>query len=818
MNQSQSAVSYVKEEGVREDRITTDEAQEINVESEAQQGASDSNQFQNYYYEAADGNYYYYPGEEAPINEEVQEVGEIPLTPENLIRSYEFEDWEPRSYNWFADIVLDIFMSFGFRIYFAFLLYCTGALLVSIFLNWTFQVLFRMYTSTGDKNTSIGLVMGFFSIFFFLSFTIVTAFCTWSDMIKDLWRVKRDDIKFWGMSSYRKNKPPYYVYFILIIATAIFPFIWGIIDAAYNKQSLIFFAQSFAFISVIVTACIVAICYIWFYWLALKQKRVTFTERLKRDDYLLWENASKHKVTGELKKRWYHASTVLEEYGLDGKTLRWNSVVFTLGCVPLFGLYTSQALSTFIGDPEVTWGAIASVSITCVFVVSWMSMFHTRSHWSLYASIFLIFVLLVLGIVGCAIAASKEAVAVVIVLFFASHCMLARKRRHELTIREQCKLFKISLDPEIRHDVQKRKYDTYLLCCRDLFLSCIKCFDVKTFFGYRHPDVVRAERKYELDNITLRTDQKVLLYWWLIVMFALAFVIALGNAMVYRFTNNIAVRGSPIIGEDSGLSFCQIRYNVNGSAPLGLYDLSLLSALSYTLTTNGDVDFVTWFNQFPNFVRQFPLRLPPDFDYATDGINIQFSDFVDLTSDYHFITLNANNRGLSLMRSIDDWGTSIAVQIAGIISPLVSIWPENYRTSFVKGASFFRTWFPHSDVLHSVSVYIDNLIAVGKKERILLVGDEFNGGYVKILASKYNLPFVAFNPPGTKYILSVQLKGLQVSFTRGLLSYIDSLEDTLETIYLQCDGSYSSNRCSRIQTTIETIAKLCGDPQGRYLK
>ncbi|KAH9580139.1 hypothetical protein LSM04_009097 [Trypanosoma melophagium] len=818
MNQSQAAVSSLPEDGVRENRRVAGETQETSVKVEAQQGMSESNQYQNYYYEAEDGNYYYYPGEEAPVNEEAQEAAEVPLTPENLIRSYEFEDWEPRSYTWFGDIVLDIFMSFGFRFYLLFLLYCTGALFVSIFLNWTFQVLFRMYATSSNGNSPTGLVLCFFSIFFFLSFTIVTAFCTWSDMVKDLWRVKRDSINFWGMSTYRGNRPPFYLYFVLIIATTLFPFLWGIIDTASNKQSLLFFAQSFAFISVIVTAFIVGICYIWFYWLAIKQKRVTFVERMKRDDFILWENASKHKVMGKLKKRWYHASTVLEEYGLDGKTLRWNSVVFTLGCVPLFGLYTSQALSTFIGDPEVKWGAIASISLTCVFIVSWMSLIHIRAHWSVYASIILIVILLVFGIVGGAVAASQEAIIVVIVLFITSHCMLARKRRHTLTRREQCALFKISLDPEIQHDVQKRKYDTYLLCCRDVFLSCMKCFDVKTFFGYRHPDVVQAEREYELDNITVRTDQKVLLYWWLIVMFALAFVIALGNAMVYRFSNSIAARGTPITGEDSGLSLCQMKYNVNGSSPLGLYDLSLLSALSYTLTTNGEMDFVTWFSHFPNLVRQFPLRLPLNLDYATEGIDIQFSDYVDLISDFHFITLNGNNRGMSLMRNLDYWGTSIAVQVAGKISPLVSIWPENYRKNFVQGISFLRTWFPHSDILHDVSVYIDTLMAAGKGERILLIGDEFNGGYAKILASKYNLPFVAFNPPGTKYVLSLQLKGLQVSFTRGLLSYIDSLEDTLETIYLQCDDSYSSNRCSRIETTIETIAKLCGDPYGRYFK
>ncbi|EKF37689.1 hypothetical protein MOQ_002113 [Trypanosoma cruzi marinkellei] len=819
MNQGQATLSAVVDGRQREKDAVSDPPQPLEGETETPTENYDPNHHQSYYYyEPSDGNYYYYTPQEGITNEEVQDSGEIPVTAENLIRSYEFEDWEPQSYNWFADIVLGFFMSLEFRLYIFFLLYCAGSLLFVLSLNWTFEVLFRMHVSSSGTQFDPLFLLGFFIMFLLLSFTLVTFFCTWMDMLWGLKQVRREDILFWGMSHYSGKRPPYLIYFGIVIATTLLPFLWGVIESASAGKSILFFAQLYAFISIIVSMFLILLCYVWFYWCALKCKRMAFKRRMERDEFILWEKASKHNGLRTVTKRWYHASTVLEEYGLDGESLRWNAVVFTFGYVPLLSLYMAQALRSYIGNPQVTWGAIFSITLTCVYVVSWMTLLRRKAQWYVYVSLFLVSSLLLVGVVCGGLLASKEFVLVIIVLFITSHGMLARKRPHKLTRKEQCALFQLPLDPEIQHDVQRRSFDTHLLCCRDAILSCLKCFDVKTFFGYRHPDLVRAERQYASYNVSILTDQKVLLYWWLIVMFALAFVIALGNAMVYRFIGNIAMKSNPIVGENSTLLLCNIRYNENGSAPLGIYDLSLLAALSYTVAGYGDADFVSWFSQYPELIRRYPVRLQPNWDYATSGVAIPFSDYTDLQSDYHFVTLNSNNRGLSLMRNVDEWGTSMAVQLAGVISPLISIWPEAYRAKFVYGAAFLSRWFPSIDALKDVSEYIDGLIADGKKDRILLIGDQFNGGYVKILSSRLGLPFVAFNPPGVKYKLPSVVEGVQIFFTHGILSYVDSLEDTLTTLYLECDADYSSIRCSRIETTIEVVSKLCGDPYGRRMK
>ncbi|RNF02372.1 hypothetical protein TraAM80_06450 [Trypanosoma rangeli] len=818
MNENQTTGSALADTQMREKDTPHEQAQQPEGVTETPTENYDPNYYQNYYYEPSDGNYYYYPPQDGITNEADEDAGEVPVTPENLIRSYEFEDWEPRSYGWYIDTILEIFMSVEFRLYLFFLLYCTGVLLLVLSLNWTFEVLFRMHVSSSGEQFDPTFLFGFFVVFILLSFTLVTWFCTWMDILKGLKHVKRDDVYFLGMSHYSGKNPPYIVYLVVILATTVFPFLWSVIATSTNNQSILFFAQSYAFISIIVTMFGILFCYAWLYWSALRLKQQAFKKRKERDEFTLWEKAASHRGARPLKKRWYHASTVLEEFGLDGKSLRWNAVVFTIGYVPLLALYMAQVLRSLIGSPQVTWGAAFSITLTCVYAISWLSLLHRKAQYSVYLSLYLITALLVAGLVCGGILLSKELTFMVIVLFIAAQGMLTRKTPHTLTRKEKCVLFQIPLDAEMQHDVQRRRFDTHLLCCRDAVMSCLKCFDVKTFFGYRHPDIVRAENQYALHNIAIRTDQKVLLYWWLILLFALAFVISIGNVMVYEFTSNIATKGGPIIAQNSKLPLCSMRYNQNGSAPLTIYDLSLLSALAYTFAGYGDADFATWFSQFPQLIRQYPLRLQPNWDYATSGMAIPFSDYTDLRSDYHFVTLNSNNRGLSLLRNVDEWGTTMALQVAGAISPLFSIWPENYRTSFVYGASFLTRWFPSADALKGVSEYIEGLISAGKQDRILLIGDQFNGGYAKILSYRYNLPFVAFNPPGTRYKLPLLDNGVQITLNRGVLSYIDSLEDTLNTIHLQCSSRYSSSRCSRIETTIDAIGAMCGDSYGRRLK
>ncbi|CAD2217893.1 hypothetical protein AGDE_10739 [Angomonas deanei] len=551
-------------------------------------------------------------------------------------------------------------------------------------------------------------------------------------------------------------------------------------------------------------------------------KRRAVRDRKLKDDFELREKAYKHKENKMAKTHWYHAMTVLEEFGMDGKTLRMNCIVFTVGCVPLFAIYAGTTLSTLTGNPSMAWPAISSVALICVYFVAWLSLLHRKNQWAMYTSFIFIGIQLVLGVVGVAVGQYPASIAIVLVSFVACQGMLTRKRRHALTRKELCDILKIPLNKKIEQQKSKRKVDSYLFCCRDLILDYLKCMDIKSRFGYRHPSVVQAEREYSIKNIALRVDHKALLVWWIIVMLAAAFVVAFGNSVSYQYLSPIATNPhTPVLGEKTDDPICSIVFNENGSAPMTLYDLALLAALSHTFGDNGATDFATWFGSKPDLVRQHPTRLPPTFKFATDGINMTFSDYVDLSSGFHFITLNSNSRGLAVFRDADEWGESIAYQVAGAVSPLISFWPEGNIRDYVVQGAFLKKWFPPSTVLHNVTAYVRDLVEEVGGDKVVIVGDQFNGGYAKLLLSNFtddNVTFVAFNPPGTKYKTGAIHRGIQLTSVRSAWSFIDSLEDSEQTFFVPCDNStMSSTRCGRISTAINYISKTCGDSEGRSI-
>ncbi|CBH12011.1 hypothetical protein, conserved [Trypanosoma brucei gambiense DAL972] len=803
--------------GGEEDEIT-ENMESGTYDGTQQQANYDPNEQLQYYYDPVDGNYYYYAPQYANEADPTGDVNENVGRSDKRVTAQELENWEPVRYNWFSDTVLSIFMSLGYKLYLCMLLYCAIILQLMLSLNWTLQVLYRFYAPQSEGDPSTWSPVCFFTVFILLSFFVVTALCTSCDMLHGAWRAKREDIYFWGATTWAGKSPPVWLHFFVILLTTGFPFLWATVEAAVAKGSFTYFLCIYAFIAVVTVEFMIVGCYVWFYFLGIRGKITAMRLYRGRDDFETWERASKYSYNKQLKKRWYHASTLLEEYGLDEKTLRSNALSFTIGYVPLFAVYTAQAFSTNVDYPEMTWAAICTVALCCVYFLAWFTVFRKRSHWSVYFAIFLIVTLVLTGIIAAITCNLPGALGLIIVLFVLSQCMLARKREHTLTRVEQRTLFGMTDTTEQEDPIPNRRVDMHLCCCGDVLANCFRCLGAREAIGYRHPDVVRVEEQYNRENVSLRTDQRLLMWWWIFVMAVVASIIGIGNHMAYDYRTEIAVaNGVPIEGNNTGLFLCQIRYNKNGSAPLGLYDLSLLSALAYTVGEPGERDFATWFSFFPNFVRMYPRQLPPNSTYATDGIEIPFSHYVDMTSDYHVFTLNSNSRGLSFMRDVDEWGISITLQLAKVFSPFVGMWPEGFQRSFVQRAAFLQSWFPGVDVLGSISKSISQLIDDGKKERILLVGDGFNGGYVKLLSTIHGVPFVALNAPGIGQKAALGTEGTQVLSPRSLLSYVDSIEDTTHTIYIPCDSRLSLVRCSKIEATVNTLRGLCGDVHGRML-
>lgn len=751
----------------------------------------------------------------------------------------------------------DLFFSPFFRVYLSVMIYCAAVLIVALSVEYTFAALVRLFSPPSPKANPHLESFAYLAIFFIFSFIAVTVFGVISDMVKILWTQKRSDKCFWGMRNVfiYENYPPVIIYLLVIFVTLVLPFFWGFIETIVAKESIVFMLQRFSNVAVLASVILVCLCYIYFYFRAIRLKSSSLDRRTERDDFVLRQNAYKKEPMKMVKTHWYHASTVLEEFGFDRETLFYNPVVLIVGLTPLLGIYTAQALCTFSGDPNVVGGLIGSIGITLVIVLAWLTRLERKGQWSAYFTAFLIILLGVLGVVGGAVSAKPGSAAVVLVLLVVAQGMITRKRHHRLTARELDMLLSGVSDEEeqrIRDDEPTPHLcDTYLCCCKSVAEDVLSCFcDVSGIFKRRHAKVRAAERQYARTRLTLRTDQKTLLIWWIFVMIVVAGAVGLGNAVQYNYPNTIAVNvtstamhmvdggiadstsslddwstassaDSPTQSAVDGIptddiNLCNLTFNTDAQSPLTLLDLAFLAMLSYTYGPNGDSDFAAWFGDRRNFFRIYPERLPPTRDYATDGMSVQFSDYVDVDTGFHVITLNSNTRGLGMFRNIDYWGSVMAFQVAKALAPLISLWPDRYIKSFVQISDVYHHWFAPYSSLDNVTSYISNLIQEGEITNVLVVGDAFNGGYAKFLSYSLSVRFVAFNPPGTKFTVSdFEVNGTQVISSRSLWSAIDSMEDTALTMMFPCPDSLSLTQCSRITTTISYLLEKCGDARGR---
>ncbi|CCW68211.1 unnamed protein product [Phytomonas sp. Hart1] len=774
---------------------------------------------QVYYYQDEDGNYYCYTSPPVEPGNEICDSAPAYVAPENLSKYQEYINWKPRKYGLFIDLIVYTFTSILFKLYLTILLYSAGVLITLIGWNYTFSVLYHIYNPPFKDNETMQVIC-YLSIFFYLTFAIVNIICVLLDMFKNIWVLNFEDIQFWGMShkSISKQGPPYLVYLTIFTATVIVPLIWSMIDAARNNNTVLYWLQCYAAVAVIVTIFVVLMCYAWFYWRSIVYKGSAL------QNYTNWDEFPHHKETygyhpeKKRKAHWYNARTVLEEFGLDKASVRCDSFVFTVGCIPFFTICAVQALSTYTGDPSVRWGMIGSLALVGIYTLTWLSLFRRKNYLYVYTSLSLNFCFLGLGIVGGLSTTNPFLGAIVCLLWFLSQYMLIRRRTYALSDKELRKMLEIPLDYQLDETKQEAKMKSYFFSCIDIILDYISCLSENINFQHKHPDVHAAEESISVARVALRSDQKVLLLWWFFVLFGVAFVIGIGNEVRYIPDGNIALLASTAqAGTNPNSAICQIVYNRNGAVPLKVYDLALLSALSFTYSTFSDQDFATWFSHQKDFTRIHPQKFPPTLNYETDGTAIRYSVYEDKSSGFYVITLNSNSRGLSIFRDINDWGESIILRVAGAVTPLISLWPDSYKKSFVQNTKLFKDWLSHSKDLDNVKKAIEIFIQKGLKNNVLLVGEQFNGGYVKLLSDEYGIPFFVFNPPGVGYKLSSILNGTQMSAVRGLWSYVDSIEDSDAVIHYSCDNSHSSNYCIRITAVIDYIYKLCGDPYKRII-
>ena len=755
-----------------------------------------------------------------------------------LMRTYEFEDWTPPTNGWFADICTETFFSLAFRLHFLFFHYCAGVIIFVLSINYIFATLYRLFQPPDDTVSHVWQSLSYFSIFFVQSFTTVAVYCAGLDMTKAFLRAKRTDWCLFGMShtSFTKERPPFFIHFTIVGITTIFPFLWAVIQTIAEAQTFFFIAQQYFYIAVVVHMWVVAICFVWFYWLALREKHRAYGRRQKVDDLpeqtvVQSTRNGTSAVTTRIKKSWYHSDVVLEEYGLESRTIAWSCIVFFAGAIPLFSIYVSIARQTRDDTPDSSWVAIGLIFITLLLFLQQFATKKRKPYRAAFLSIFLIILLLVLGLIGCGVAASGKLFGVLIICAIACQAMLLRKRSHQLTRKEICALMNVALDREMEEVKNESRWDTYLCCCRNTLYTYIGCCDVRTYFGYRHPAVREREKQLAVERILLRTDQKVLTCFWFFISLFLVIILGIENSTFHNWQGQVSTRTNVAIPQASSpLPFCSLVYNANGSVQFRTMDLALLTALGYTYGSQGDKDFAQWFSQSPNIIRSYPASLPVTQVQAIDGIKLKYSVYQDVTNGFSVVVVSSSNRGLSFMRNLDRWGESISLQISEIMAPVVFAWPEAAKRSFVAGSSFLKQAYGESDPLVDVSKFLSGKSSDIASGKLLLVGESWCGGYVKILAAQFSVPYVVFNSPGVSYLSSLlnlhtnfasqgsaSANGVQISAERSMTTLIDKNWDSSALYLVPCSESVGAHTCGSIEQLVASISSSCGDAYGRGL-
>lgn len=745
-----------------------------------------------------------------------------------LMRTYEFEDWQPVSNGWLADTCTEMFFSLAFRLYFTAVFGATGVLIFLLLLSYIFATLYRLFDPPKSDVSSTWQGIAYFVIFLSQSMVSTAIICTWMDMLKGFWGITPDDTRIWGLHhrNWTQERPPFAIHGAIVFFTMFFPFIWACIETIATGKSVLFVAQQTFYISMMVMAWFVAFAYILNFFNSMKEKREAYKNRFGVDDIpadrVVHANGQS---TKRAKRSWYYSESSLEEYGLDKRTLGLAPIAFAMGLIPLFSIYTAYSRDHVSTIPNSDWVALIVVFVAVMMFLYQLLASKNHSHRASLVTLFLIVLFFILGLVGCGVSVNGSLFGVLIFFLFASQALLLRKRNHQLTRKEVCKLMNVALERVEEEEKKDEQFDTYLFFCRKTFFAALFCFDIKTLFGYRHPTVREYEKAEAIKRPTLRSDIKVLMVFWLSIFFCMIFIVGIGRAIDVKTSDQHLQAGrssTAIVGDQPSLSVCQLRFGTNGSS-FSIYDATLLATLGYDVAVSVEKAYATWFYDRTTLVREYPNALPSTYELLTAPTKMRFTAYRDRLTGFRIIVLHAPPAGINVMRALDEWGDALAVQFASILSPTMIAWPEESKREFVRGSGFFRQALGKANPLEEVEQYIQAQLSNGVTvEQFLLVGDGFAGGYAKLLSARIGgLAYVALNAPGVELTLTDSPKalsnGVDVSLDGALLSLIDQPKAQSSRMQLVCPSDLSMHGCSHIYTLATAVLSACGDSRGRSL-
>jgi len=760
---------------------------------------------------------------------------------------------------WILYVFREAFHSLFFKLWCSYLLFSVLIIVWTFGSDMLFATLFRVFAPPDASRSSFWQSMGFICLFVCLSFLIATFLTLIVDMLRDIWQATRATRFLWGFG-WSETQPPHMVTMFLVVSQSIVPFFWSLILTAARERSFDYFVGFFFYIATLITIWICIAIFVWMFIQAIRRKSVAYSTRaedekeriafIKRTDPE-GEIAKAHSGTTVVNARgeqidavnWYDSDAVLEEYGMDQKSLTWMLFVFLLGQIPIIIIVVVMATEGTEPTWNVGWIVVAAAFIFILGVLRELVQSNNRGRAAIGA-ILLMLVFVLLGLIGVGQTGNPTLFGVFLVSLVVTHFLLLRKRPYAMQAYEVDRW-----GPSA--EFQEEQCDTYLCTCKNTCLAIISCaVDVDSAFGKKSVAVTRHEKAERKQRMSLWTDQRLLLNFWVIfwimlliaMLFGRTFSLTYGDVPVARRTVMggaiIPGRGNDVFGPIGvcGLAVNPAARDIGGTDVTGMptgtnvsltaYDLSLLAVLSYSWGSAHEEDFNRWFHHFPSFQPVPEQVASGSGDAVGKRPYVRYTTYVDHNSTLNIVVARSINRGVSWMRNVDVWGGSIAFQIASILVPSMSVWPDKAKSEFVSGAQFLKDFYQGNNATEGLEQYLLRLKAAGR--RVVVIGHGFNGGLGRLAARRVGVPSIAFNSPGTDWIErrfgatnADPADHISIGAADDLYTSLDSSK-TVGRFVTPCHDVYHQRRptakCADIVTTARAIVYECGDPYGRTVE
>uniref|UniRef100_A0A7S1W5N7 Uncharacterized protein n=1 Tax=Neobodo designis TaxID=312471 RepID=A0A7S1W5N7_NEODS len=466
----------------------------------------------------------------------------------------------------------------------------------------------------------------------------------------------------------------------------------------------------------------------------------------------------------------FDSEHTLEEFGLHPRTVRWMIPAFVVGLAPAIVVAVTFAFDETSPDWTPWWFVIAVLALMGFILLAEASSRLKVRNGTVVTIIFICLAVLV-GILGTGLSGNPANIGIFLFLLLATHCLMLRKRPYELLPHEIEQRFGPAVD--MRGDGDP--FDSYLCLCKNTLMACFRCADmcdIYGIFGKKAPEVRAFEKEYRHENLTLVSDQRLLLWKWVLLWILMAVGLGTGRDQSPFIGAGLAAGGDPSPKVNQTVPwFCNLKWNteytqeqldfittnISGSgrpATFGVRELSHLNLATYANGGSARSALETFLFYFPS-VQWDPNQVPGgDTDHVARH-GLRWIHFHENITEYHFVAVTAQARGVGMMRAIDAYGEWLALNAAAALSPFIAAWPVTQKREWIEGAGFFKRWMG-GDIQSQMSD-LDNFIKNIKASQpapkgIVLIGGGYNGAFARAIAHRNNVQSVAFNSAGTSYM------------------------------------------------------------------